>query len=89
MSFSFHTECVAPSKYSGPFVGSGGMTAASTSLGCLRAEPLHRPRGPDRGACSECGPGSTRLAGSRSLDPPRQQKAARFERQFVQPDVIL
>ena len=28
MSFSFHTECTPPSNYNGPFVGSGGMTAA-------------------------------------------------------------
>ena len=32
MSFSFHTECVAPSKYSGPFIGSGGMTAAIVGM---------------------------------------------------------
>jgi hypothetical protein len=28
MSFSFHSECTPPSNYNGPFVGSGGMTAA-------------------------------------------------------------
>ncbi|HLZ85114.1 MAG TPA: hypothetical protein VKQ54_16230 [Caulobacteraceae bacterium] len=27
MSFTDHTQCVAPKDYSGPFIGSGGMTA--------------------------------------------------------------
>jgi hypothetical protein len=28
MGYTQHTECVAPNNYSGPFIGSGGMTAA-------------------------------------------------------------